>query len=129
TVTCTSGSAAANYYPAVTEAFYQNIPLLILTADRPADYVDLFDGQTIRQQNMFQQHTYGDFQLLDDDTEEADDENFNTVKKAIELCIEKSGPVHINIPLAEPLYDLIPEMPMYPRVEKTIQKKKYEIPS
>lgn len=52
-ITCTSGSAAANYYPAVTEAFYQNIPLLILTADRPMDYVDLFDGQTIRQNNIF----------------------------------------------------------------------------
>ncbi len=36
-ITCTSGSAAANYYPAVTEAFYRNIPLLILTADRPRD--------------------------------------------------------------------------------------------
>ena len=34
-VTCTSGSASANYYPAVTEAFYQNVPLLVLTADRP----------------------------------------------------------------------------------------------
>src|SRR5690606_4709799 len=37
-VTCTSGSAAANYYPAVTEAFFQNTPILILTADRPTDY-------------------------------------------------------------------------------------------
>lgn len=128
-ITCTSGSAAANYYPAVTEAFYQNIPLLILTADRPADYVDLFDGQTIRQQHLFQQHSYGDFQLLEDDAEGADDTNFNLAKKAIELCLEKCGPVHINIPLAEPLYELLSELPMYPAVEKTIQKKKYEIPS
>ena len=63
-LTCTSGSAAANYYPAVTEAFYQNIPLLILTADRPSDFVDIFDGQTIRQKDLYQQHSNGDFQLL-----------------------------------------------------------------
>src|SRR5690606_5399561 len=55
-VTGTSGSAAANYYPAVTEAFYQNILLLVLTADRPSDYVEIFDGQTIRQKDIFQQH-------------------------------------------------------------------------
>jgi len=44
-ITCTSGSAATNYYPAIVEAFYQNIPLLVLTADRPVDFVDLFDDQ------------------------------------------------------------------------------------
>lgn len=128
-LTCTSGSAAANYYPAVTEAFYQNVPLLLLTADRPSEYVDIFDGQTIRQENLFQQHSYGDFQLLEDGEAGADDENFSTIKKAIELCIEKQGPVHINIPLSEPLYDMVSEVPHYPSVEKTIQKKSYEIPS
>lgn len=128
-LTCTSGSAAANYYPAITEAFYQNIPLLILTADRPTDFVDIFDGQTIRQNDLFQQHSYGDFQLLEDEKENADDENFSLIKKAIELCIEKQGPVHINIPLEEPLYQLVSEIPVFPAVEKTIQKKQYELPS
>ena len=128
-ITCTSGSAAANYYPAVTEAFYQNVPLLVLTADRPTDFVDLFDGQTIRQKNLFQQHSYGDFELLEDDKDGADDYNFETVKKAIEHCMEKQGPVHINIPLAEPLYELVSELPVLPRMEKTIQKKYYDIPS
>lgn len=128
-ITCTSGSAAANYYPAITEAFYQNTPLLILTADRPSDYVDIFDGQTIRQKDLYHQHSYGDFQLLEDEKENADDENFGIIKKAIELCIEKQGPVHINIPLSEPLYQLVSEQPKYPAVEKTIQKKNYELPS
>ena len=41
-ISCTSGSAAANYYPAITEAFYQNVPLLVITADRPVDFVYLF---------------------------------------------------------------------------------------
>ena len=122
-ITCTSGSAAANYYPAITEAFYQNIPLLVLTADRPTDFVDLFDGQTIRQNEIYQQHSYGDFQLLEDGEANADDENFAIIKKAIELCYEKQGPVHVNIPLKEPLYNLVSELPNFPPVEKTIQKK------
>ncbi len=126
---CTSGSAAANYYPAVTEAFYQNIPLLLLTADRPKDFVDLFDGQTIRQKNIFSQHSYGDFELKEDSEDHADDENFETVKKAIELCLEKQGPVHINIPLSEPLYHLVSELPVMPPVEVELPTKKYELPS
>ncbi|TXF75950.1 2-succinyl-5-enolpyruvyl-6-hydroxy-3-cyclohexene-1-carboxylic-acid synthase [Chryseobacterium sp.] len=128
-ITCTSGSAAANYYPSITEAFYQNVPLLVLTADRPSDYTDIFDGQTIRQKDLFQQHSYGDFQLLEDEKENADEENFDLIKKAIELCFEKQGPVHINIPLAEPLYELVSEVPHYPKVEKTFHHKKYELPS
>ncbi|MDV7696544.1 2-succinyl-5-enolpyruvyl-6-hydroxy-3-cyclohexene-1-carboxylic-acid synthase [Chryseobacterium soli] len=128
-ITCTSGSAVANYYPAVTEAFYQNVPLLILTADRPTDFVDIFDGQTIRQKDIFHQHSYGDFQLLEDSKENAEDINFDIIKKAIELCFEKRGPVHINIPLEEPLYDLVSELPSFPAVEKTIKHKEYEIPS
>ncbi|NIF07237.1 2-succinyl-5-enolpyruvyl-6-hydroxy-3-cyclohexene-1-carboxylic-acid synthase [Chryseobacterium sp. Tr-659] len=128
-ITCTSGSAVVNYYPAVTEAFYQNIPLLILTADRPTDFVDIFDGQTIRQKDVFHQHSYGDFQLLEDSKENAEDINFDIIKKAIELCFEKQGPVHINIPLEEPLYELVSELPTFPTVEKTIKHKDYEIPS
>lgn len=128
-ITCTSGSAAANYYPAVTEAFYQNIPLLILTADRPTDFVDIFDGQTIRQNNLFHQHSYGDFQLLEDSKDNAENINADIIKKAIELCFEKQGPVHINIPLEEPLYDLVSELPTFPMVEKTIKHKDYEISS
>lgn len=127
-LTCTSGSAAANYYPAVTEAFYSNIPLLLLTADRPSDYVDIFDGQTIRQQGIFQQHSYGDFQLVEDSKTNAEEENFSIIKKAIERCIEKQGPVHINIPLEEPLYEMVAELPVFPPVEKTLQKKTYTLP-
>lgn len=127
-LTCTSGSASANYYPGITEAFYQNTPLLILTADRPADFVDIFDGQTIRQKDLYQQHSYGDFQLLEDSVENADDENFSIIKKAIEVCFEKQGPVHINIPLEEPLYNMVSELPNFKPVEKTIRENIYELP-
>lgn len=127
-LTCTSGSASANYYPAITEAFYQNTPLLILTADRPTDFVDIFDGQTIRQKDLYRQHSYGDFQLLEDSVENADDENFSIIKKAIEVCFEKQGPVHINIPLEEPLYNVVSELPNFAPIEKTIRKTTYDLP-
>lgn len=126
-LTCTSGSATANYYPAVTEAFYQNIPLLLLTADRPVGFVDIFDGQTIRQKNIFSQHSYGDFELLEDNQPNADEENYKIIKRAVELCINKQGPVHINIPLEEPLYELVSEVPSLPSVILSEQENSYEI--
>lgn len=104
-ICCTSGTAAANYYPAIIEAFYQNIPLLVITADRPENFVDLFDGQTIRQKNIYEQHCYGSFQLSEEETDEALYENFQQVKNAVHTCFLKRGPVHINIPFSEPLYE------------------------
>src|SRR5207253_2484158 len=53
---CTSGTAALNYSPAVAEAFYQQVPLLVFTADRPAEWIDQLDGQTIRQENIYGAH-------------------------------------------------------------------------
>ena len=55
---CTSGSAPANYLPAITEAFYRNIPLLVVSADRPQAWTDQGDGQTIRQLNLFNDFTH-----------------------------------------------------------------------
>jgi 2-succinyl-5-enolpyruvyl-6-hydroxy-3-cyclohexene-1-carboxylate synthase len=55
-VVCTSGSAALNYYPAVAEAYYQCIPLVVITADRPAEWVDQGDGQTIVQREVYKNH-------------------------------------------------------------------------
>ena len=53
-VVCTSGSALLNYYPAFAEAFYSQIPLIVVSADRPIDKIDIGDGQTIRQENVFE---------------------------------------------------------------------------
>lgn len=102
---CTSGSAAANYYPAVTEAFYQNIPLIVLTADRPEHLVDNFDGQTIRQKNLFELHSYHNTQLTEDESTESLTDNLGLIKKAIASCFDNFGPVHINMPFSEPLYE------------------------
>lgn len=128
-VICTSGSAAANYYPAVTEAFYQNIPLLLLTADRPNDFVDIFDGQTIRQKNLFHQHSYGDFELKEDAEPNADTHNREEIEKAIIVCYQKKGPVHINIPLEEPLYELVSEIPAFPPMQRESNMPKYILPA
>lgn len=102
---CTSGSAAVNYYPAITEAFYQNIPLIVLTADRPEHLVDNFDGQTIRQKDVYLNHSYHNVQLNEDESTETLTENMIIAKKAIAACFHHSGPVHINMPFSEPLYE------------------------
>lgn len=128
-LSCTSGSAVVNYYPAVVEAFYSNIPLLILTADRPTHFIDIFDGQTIRQNQIFSQHSYGDFQLLEDHEPNAEQENMAIIQKAVELCLEKQGPVHINIPLSEPLYEYVSELPIFPKIKKNQPKKDFQIPA
>lgn len=102
-ISCTSGSAATNYYPAITEAFYQNIPLIVITADRPKSHIDISDGQTIRQENIFEKHTYCSVQLLEN--EENIEENLVLLEQAVSESILNQGPVHINIPFAEPLYE------------------------
>lgn len=103
-ICCTSGTASANYYPAIIEAFYQNVPILVLTADRPENYVDIFDGQTIRQKDIYRNHIYGSYQLSELENDESITQNFLDLKKALNTCVLKSGPVHINIPFSEPLY-------------------------
>jgi len=95
---CTSGSALLNYYPAIAEAFYSNIPLLIISADRPAHLIDIGDGQTIRQENVFNNHILFNANLGVENDEEI-------IKKAIETAIHEKGPVHINVPFEDPLYE------------------------
>ncbi|MFM7852810.1 MAG: 2-succinyl-5-enolpyruvyl-6-hydroxy-3-cyclohexene-1-carboxylic-acid synthase [Flammeovirgaceae bacterium] len=103
---CTSGSAAYNFAPAVAEAFFQQIPLLVFTADRPPEWIDQWDGQTIRQQNIFGQHAKAAFQLPDDYTHPDAVWHINrTINDAILLSHQfPAGPVHVNVPLREPLY-------------------------
>lgn len=123
-VCCTSGTASANYYPAIIEAFYQNIPLLVLTADRPENFVDIFDGQTIRQKEIYKNHIYGSFQLSESEEDNSLTQNFLTIKDALQTCILKSGPVHINIPFSEPLYEQTEKIEI--NIEKlTLPERKY----
>lgn len=102
-VVCTSGSAVLNYYPAVAEAFYSQIPLVVLSADRPQNKIDIGDGQTIRQENVFANHIVFSANL----TEFNSKENDVLINQAINAAIENLGPVHINIPFEEPLYETV----------------------
>ncbi|PJJ08573.1 2-succinyl-5-enolpyruvyl-6-hydroxy-3-cyclohexene-1-carboxylate synthase [Flavobacterium sp. 1] len=103
---CTSGSALLNYYPAFAEAFYSQIPLIVVSADRPQSKIDIGDGQTIRQENVFVNHSLYNANLL----EEVSAENDQKINEAINTAIDKKGPVHINAPFEEPLYETVSEL-------------------
>jgi 2-succinyl-5-enolpyruvyl-6-hydroxy-3-cyclohexene-1-carboxylate synthase len=110
-VVCTSGSAVLNYYPAVAEAYYSQIPLLIVSADRPKSKIDIGDGQTIRQENVFANHIVFSANL----TENASEHNDSLIVSAIETAISQKGPAHINVPFEEPLYETLLEPTYIPK--------------
>ncbi len=103
---CTSGSAAYNFAPAIAEASLQEIPLLILTADRPKEWIDQWDGQTIRQSNLYGSHVKKSYDFPEDYSHADSVWYLNRVtNEAIALAQEyPKGPIHINVPLREPLY-------------------------
>lgn len=115
-VVCTSGSALLNYYPAVAEAFYSHIPLIVIAADRPHDKIDIGDGQTIRQENVYANHILYSANLLED----ASAENDHKINEAINIAITQKGPVHINAPFEEPLYETVTEISVKPNIEETV---------
>lgn len=112
-VLCTSGSAMLNYYPAIAEAFYSNIPLIVLSADRPKHLIDIGDGQTIRQENVFDKHILFSANLAENENlnSNAADmiqrQNQQLISEALNTSIAQKGPVHINIPFDEPLYETV----------------------
>ena len=103
---CTSGTAALNYAPAIAEAYYQQIPLLVLTADRPPELIDQQDGQCLRQFEIFKNYSKASYQTPEKlDSEDDINEVYQIIEKAINDTLEGcKGPVHINIPLREPFY-------------------------
>ena len=105
-VVCTSGSALLNYYPAFAEAFYSHIPMIVIAADRPLDKIDIGDGQTIRQENVFQNHSLYNANLTADSSQQND----FLISEAINRAISSKGPVHINAPFEEPLYETVSEL-------------------
>lgn len=125
---CTSGSALLNYYPAIAEAFYSDIPLVVISADRPVERIDIGDGQTIRQKNVFQNHIlysanlYSELVLEKESNDpklqqklfEAQKHNEREVNLALNKAIEEKGPVHINVPFYEPLYDTVENIEVKP---------------
>ncbi|WP_066217895.1 2-succinyl-5-enolpyruvyl-6-hydroxy-3-cyclohexene-1-carboxylic-acid synthase [Formosa haliotis] len=150
-VACTSGSALLNYYPAISEAFYSNIPLIVLSADRPKNRIGIGDGQTINQPNVFKNHILYSANLNIDAKEHHDDfkeasflksieqklelflahqkgvqeTNEEEINTAINTAIENHGPVHINIPFEEPLYETTETLAVSPKI---IAKEKEATP-
>jgi 2-succinyl-5-enolpyruvyl-6-hydroxy-3-cyclohexene-1-carboxylate synthase len=103
---CTSGTAAVNFGPAVVEAFYQGVPLLVLTADRPPEWIDQQDNQAIHQHALYAPHVRASFSLpLDDGHPDTPWFVQRIASQAVTLAQGwEPGPVHINVPLREPLY-------------------------
>ncbi|WP_460219095.1 2-succinyl-5-enolpyruvyl-6-hydroxy-3-cyclohexene-1-carboxylic-acid synthase [Psychroserpens sp. MEBiC05023] len=142
-VVCTSGSALLNYYPAIAEAYYSDIPLVVLSADRPKHLVGIGDGQTINQKDVFEAHILYSAHLKLDLKDEyrisekeelpifksienklerflglqqgIQDYNEEEINKALNLTRFKNGPVHINIPFDEPLYETVDALSVNPK--------------
>jgi len=125
-IACTSGSAALNYAPAIVEAFYQRIPLLVLTADRPVEWINQGAGQTIQQRDIYKNFILKSYELTQEAKKGTDDLWYNDrqINEAINLAhFPKKGPVHINIPLREPLYDLVKKTTHQPKIQEVIKIK------
>lgn len=104
-IVCSSGSALLNYYPAIAEAFYSKIPLVVISADRPKHLIDIGDGQTIRQENVFENHVLFSAKLIEEENQLQN--NSKLLAEALQTSINKKGPVHINVPFDEPLYETV----------------------
>jgi 2-succinyl-5-enolpyruvyl-6-hydroxy-3-cyclohexene-1-carboxylate synthase len=106
---CTSGSACLNYYPAISEAFYRSIPLLVLTADRPAAWINHGDGQTIVQRDVFKNHILGSLEFDEDLFEQKSIETHqNELSNLLQITQSNwKGPIHMNVGLNEPLYQTV----------------------
>lgn len=124
---CTSGTAALNFAPAIAEAYFQQIPLLVLTADRPPEWVGQGDGQVINQTNIFRENIKESYFLPVDKVHK---DSIWSIQRTVNEAIYKTisvpfGPVHINIPLREPLYPRKDEQVLFDKNIKTI--KHYEV--
>ncbi|NMF59261.1 2-succinyl-5-enolpyruvyl-6-hydroxy-3-cyclohexene-1-carboxylic-acid synthase [Pseudanabaena yagii] len=105
---CTSGTAAANYYPAIIEAYYSRIPLIVLTADRPPEMRDCGSGQTIDQINIYGKHVRYFFEV---GTPEIIGFRLrylrSLISRTVSIAVGKgdtpAGAVHLNFPFADPM--------------------------
>jgi len=120
---CTSGTAAYNFAPAVAEAFFQEIPLIVCTADRPVEWIGQRDGQTIYQHKIYGDHVKRFFDVQAEDQPEGSWLSNRMMNEAIITAVTAPrGPVHLNFPFREPLYPSAEEPVIFgkPRVMKVI---------
>ena len=104
-VCCTSGTALLNLHPAVAEAFYQNVPLVVISADRPAAWIGQMDGQTLPQPGVFSNLVKKSVNLPEIYTDEDEWYCNRLINEALlETHHHGKGPVHINVPVTEPIF-------------------------
>ena len=114
-VCVTSGTALLNLAPAVAEAYYQHIPLVVISADRPQAWIDQLDGQTLPQPDAFGRFVRKAVSL----PEPYDAESRWFCNRLVnEALIVRHAPVHINVPISEPLFDYtVSELPKERKIE------------
>lgn len=112
-VCCTSGTALLNLHPAVAEAFYQQVPLIVISADRPGAWIGQMDGQTLPQPGVFGSLVKKSVNLPEVTTDEDEWYCNRLINEALlELNHHGKGPVHINVPISEPFFKLpVSELP------------------
>ncbi len=116
-VCCTSGTALLNYAPAVAEAYYAHLPLIVLSADRASEWIGQMDGQTIPQPNALVGIVKKSVHIPEINNEsDAWFANRLLNEALISSTDNQFGPVHINVPISEPLFDF--STPELPRVRK-----------
>lgn len=128
TVVCvTSGSALLNVMPAVAEAAYQHVPLVVISADRPQQWIDQLDGQTIPQPDALGRFVRKAVQLPEPHNDEERWMCRRLVNEAMHLATCRQGaPVHINVPISEPLFEFnieqLPQLSRFNNIKRAVTK-------
>ena len=116
-VCVTSGTALLNLAPAVAEAYYQHRPLVIISADRPQQWIDQLDGQTLPQPDALGRFVRKAVSLPEPHDAES---RWYCNRLVNEALIEKQAPVHINVPITEPLFQFdMPQLPVERKIDFT----------
>lgn len=104
-IVCTSGTAVLNFAPAVAEAYYRHVPLVVISADRPLEWIDQDDSQTIRQAGVLGNIVKGSWTLPAENGSDQQSWYINRLINDALLCTKAypAGPVHVNIHLDIPL--------------------------
>ncbi|WP_347840542.1 2-succinyl-5-enolpyruvyl-6-hydroxy-3-cyclohexene-1-carboxylic-acid synthase [uncultured Draconibacterium sp.] len=106
-IVCSSGTATLNYAPAVAEAFYLKVPLVVITADRPEYWIDQGENQCINQKGIYSNFVKKEYQLPLGETETELWQAANEINQCLNISLSgQPAPVHINVPLEEPLHQL-----------------------
>lgn len=111
---CTSGTAAANYFPAIVEAKYARVPLVVITADRPHELREVGAPQAINQLDLYGKHVkwFAEFPIPDEHIQTLPYIERQIVRAVTIAKTPPFGPVHINVPFREPLLiDFRKELP------------------